>query len=79
MVIRTELTKMQIARNVMIAFSSFIGLAIILIWMFFFKACTLLFFKNVVLPLKEKAKMHGRDDPKFDADIASFRNWGHVK
>ena len=34
MVIRTELTKMQIARNGLIAFSSFIGLAIILIWMF---------------------------------------------
>ena len=44
------------------------------------KASTLLFFQNDVLPLKEKPQkqrfqfVHARNDPKFDADIATFRN-----
>ena len=41
------------------------------------KAFYAFFFKNVVLPLKEKPQkqrfifMHGRNDTKFDADIAT--------
>ena len=50
-------------------------------WASIVKAFYAFFFKNVVLPLKEKPQkqrfhlMHGRDDPKFDADIATFLSY----
>ena len=45
-------------------------------WASIVKAFYAFFFKNVVLPLKEKPQkqrfhfLHGRYDPKFDGDIA---------